>query len=173
MTSDKSGDSAIPYIPPSVSLRAMDRSVARSIVARKAPKGVVWAEDYPTAGDVEAAELLLQRYREGEMVAAFGMFEVLDAATDIVIGGIGFHRPPDEDGRVEVGYGIVPSRWDQGFGTDALEETVEYAQAHGARFVTARTVPANVASRRILEKAGFTFIDVNEGYATYEIRLRA
>lgn len=159
----------LPYVSASIALRPIDRATARAIIAGVPADEVNWAEDYPTPGDVEAAELLLQRIREGEQEGPFGMYEVIEATSDLVVGGIGFHRLPDADGAVEIGYGIVPSRWDQGFGTDAIEETVELAQRHGARLVRARTVPMNVGSRRVLEKAGFSLVSVDGEFASYEI----
>lgn len=164
-------DRAYGYVPASIELREIDRHSARAILSSTPPEGVIWAEDYPTAGDIEAAELLLQRIREGDDIAPFGMYEIVEIATTAVVGGIGFHRPPDRSGAVEIGYGIVPSRWDQGLGTEAVEEAVELAQRHGARSVTARTLPANVASRRVLEKAGFQFAEMLDGFAAYEIKI--
>ena len=164
-------DGEYPYVPASVELRAIDRRGARSILSRRPPDGEDWAEDYPTAGDLEAAKLLLERLQAGEAPGPFGMYEIREAATGMVIGGIGFHHAPHIDGSVEVGYGIVPDKWDRGFGTEALEEAVELAQRSGARKVTARTLPTNVASRRVLEKAGFGLAEIREGYALYEIDL--
>lgn len=155
--------------PAAVELREIDRYAARAILNNVAPDGVVWAEDYPTPGDLEAAELLLQRIREDDDVTPFGMYEIVEIASNVVVGGIGFHRPPDRNGAVEIGYGVVPSRWDNGFGTEAVEEAVELAQRHGAGKVTARTLPTNAASRRVLEKAGFHFSELIDGFAAYEI----
>ena len=157
------------YASALIELRQIDRDAARAVLSGVMPPGVRWAEDYPTAGDIEAAELLLQRMREGDEVTPFGMYEIVEIATSTVVGGIGFHRPPDRRGAVEIGYGVVPSHWDQGFGTQAVEEAVELAQRHGAGKVTARTLPPNVASRRVLEKAGFSFSEIVDGFAVYEI----
>ena len=96
-----------------------------------------------------------------------GHWLILDG--DEVVGLCGYKRPPDHTKTVEIGYGIVPSRWDQGFGTEAVEEAVELAQRHGAGKVIARTLPTNVASRRVLEKAGFSFVEIVDGFAAYGI----
>src|ERR1700679_781002 len=62
-----------------------------------------WAADYPSEGDVIIAGL--------------------------VVGGIGFFGPPREDGEVEVGYGIVPSRQGRGYATEALQAMLAMAWA--------------------------------------------
>ena len=165
---------ALPHVdsvaPTLLALRGIDRSGALSILERRCPPGRLWASDYPTAGDLEAARLFVRRLGEGEEPGPFGIFEILEGEDDEVVGGIGFHRPPGADGAVEVGYGIVPSRWNQGIVTDALRAVVAYAREHGASRVEARSLPSNVASRRVMEKVGLHFVDVVDGFTRYEIR---
>jgi RimJ/RimL family protein N-acetyltransferase len=155
---------------PLVSLRQIDRSGALSILERRCPPGRVWAPGYPTDGDLEAARLFIRRLGEGEEPGPFGIFEILEGADDEVIGGIGFHRPPGVEGAVEVGYGIVSSRWNQGICTDALRAIVAFAREQGASRVEARSLPGNGASRRVMEKVGLHFVDVVDGFTRYEIR---
>jgi RimJ/RimL family protein N-acetyltransferase len=152
------------------SLRQIDRDGALAILARHCPPGRVWAPGYPTDGDLEAARLFVRRLSEGEELGPFGIFEILEGAEDVVVGGIGFHRPPGADGAVEVGYGVVPSHWSQGICTEALRAIVAFAREHGALRVEARSLPSNGASRRVMEKVGLHFVDVVDGYTRYEIR---
>jgi RimJ/RimL family protein N-acetyltransferase len=153
-----------------LSLRGIDRSGALSILERRCPPGRRWASGYPTDGDLEAARLFIRRLSEGEETGPFGIFEILEGENDEVVGGIGFHRPPDAEGAVEVGYGIVPSRWNQGIVTDALRAIVEFAREQGASRVEARSLPSNIASRRVMEKVGLAFVDIVDGFTRYEIR---
>ena len=155
---------------PLLSLRQIDRSGAMSILARRCPPGRLWAPGYPTDGDLEAARLFIRRLGEGEEPGPFGIFEILEGPDDEVVGGIGFHRPPGADGAVEVGYGIVPSRWNQGICTDALRAIVGFARDNGASRVDARSLPSNGASRRVMEKVGLHFVEVVDGFTRYETR---
>jgi RimJ/RimL family protein N-acetyltransferase len=152
------------------SLRQIDRAGALAILARHCPPGRAWAPGYPTDGDLEAARLFIRRLAEGEELGAFGIFEILEGPDDVVVGGIGFHRPPGSDGAVEVGYGVVPNYWNRGVCTEALRTIVAFAQEQGARRVEARSLPSNGASRRVMEKVGLHFVDVVDGYTRYEIR---
>src|ERR1700722_11941984 len=156
--------------PPLLALRGIDRSGALSILERRCPPDRVWASGYPTAGDLEAARLFIRRLGEGEEPGPFGIFEILEGANDEVVGGIGFHRPPGADGAVEVGYGIVPSRWNQGICPGALGAIGALAREQGASRVEARSLPNNSASRRVMEKVGLHFVDVVDGFTRYEIR---
>jgi RimJ/RimL family protein N-acetyltransferase len=155
---------------PALSLRLIDRSGALSILERRCPPGRLWAAGYPTDGDIEAARLFIRRLGEGEQPGPFGIFEILEGEDDEVVGGIGFHRPPGVEGAVEVGYGIVSSRWNQGICTDALRVIVAFARDSGALRVEARSLPNNIASRRVMEKVGLNFVEVVDGFTRYEIR---
>lgn len=154
-----------------VPLRRVSRARAEAITAGAPLEGDRWAPGYPTDGDREAAGYLLRQLDSGNDPGAFGIYEILDPDGGETIGGIGFHRAPGRDGGVEVGYGLVPSRWNRGYATTALREVLRIAIANGATRVDGRAVPDNFASRRVLEKAGFSFVDLVDGYVRYRIEL--
>src|ERR1700733_12390631 len=86
---------------------------------------------------------------------AWGHRQVVERASGLVVGGIGFFGPP-LDAEVEIGYGIVPSRQGRGYATEALLAMIAMAWADArVRTVVAGTDPGNVASQRGLGKAGF------------------
>jgi len=114
---------------------------------------------------------MLRRLREDEPLGPFGIFEILEAPDDLVVGGIGFHHPPNADGCVEVGYGVVETRWNRGICTEALRSMVAFAERHGALRLDARSLPNNAASRRVMEKAGLRFAEFTDGYVRYSIDL--
>jgi len=155
-----------------VSIRLIDQDQAVAIVSSSCPDGQTWADGYPTAGDLEAARMLLGDLRAGRRPGIFGPYEILEAATGDVVGGIGFHRPPGLDGSVEVGYSVASSRRNRGYATAAVALMIEVAIEAGARRVVARADPTNSASRRVLEKAGLTFREVADNYARYDVELR-
>ncbi len=134
-----------------------------------------WAGDYPSDGDVVIAGLLqgadqAARLGRGQGTAAldaaaldaagpadegWGHRQVVERASGLVVGGIGFFGPP-HGGEAEIGYGIVPSRQGRGYATEALRAMIAMAWADTrVRAVVAGTDPGNVASQRVLEKAGF------------------
>jgi GNAT superfamily N-acetyltransferase len=140
-----------------------------------------WAGDYPGDGDVMIAGLLLgadqavgqgagQQAGQGVVPGeapgevqpagepadqAWGHRQVVERASGLVVGGIGFFGPP-LGGEAEIGYGIVPSRQGRGYATEALLAMITMAWADArVRTVVAGTDPGNAASQRVLEKAGF------------------
>ena len=62
----------------------------------------------------------------------------------------------NDDGSVEIGYGILPEYQGRGYATEAVEAMVSWALCQsGVRRVEAETEPDNKASQRVLEKCGF------------------
>jgi RimJ/RimL family protein N-acetyltransferase len=79
-----------------------------------------------------------------------------DAATDLVVGKAGFHAPPDPEGRVEVGYAVVPGLRRRGYARAALEVLLERAAGEPAvRVVRASVSPDNTASLGLIAQYGF------------------
>jgi ribosomal-protein-alanine N-acetyltransferase len=73
-----------------------------------------------------------------------------------VIGTIGFHGPPGDDGRVEVGYRVQPEYRRRGVATEAVRALFDWAyREHGVTRFRASTAPDNVASRAVLATFGF------------------
>jgi RimJ/RimL family protein N-acetyltransferase len=74
----------------------------------------------------------------------------------LIVGAIGFKSPPDSNGSVEIGYGIVLSQQGRGFATQAVEllvkEGFSRAEIHT---IEACTLPMKSASGRVLEKNQF------------------
>ena len=72
----------------------------------------------------------------------------------------------NDDGSVEIGYGIDEAYQGQGYATEAVNAAVMWAlQQPGITCVEAETEPNNKASQRVLEKCGFVplGIDGEEG----------
>lgn len=63
------------------------------------------------------------------------------------------------DPKAEVGFWIHPAHRGSNLADAALKLSVEFARKSGLDELTARTVPENLASQRVLETAGFTLRD--------------
>lgn len=72
----------------------------------------------------------------------------------VVIGDGGFHGPP-KDGRLQIGYSIVPEHRRRGYATQAVKALCGWAAQRGARSILAHCDLDNPASARVLEKCGF------------------
>lgn len=72
-----------------------------------------------------------------------------------VVGRIGFHAPPDADGRVEIGYSVAPAHRRQGFALEMARGLLDWGAAHGARVCVASVRPDNTASLATVARLGF------------------
>jgi RimJ/RimL family protein N-acetyltransferase len=79
-----------------------------------------------------------------------------------IAGECGVKGPPGPDGVVEIGYGLAGPSRGHGLGGRAVTALVEQVAARPqVRRVDARVATGNVASRRVLERLGFTLVEVD------------
>jgi RimJ/RimL family protein N-acetyltransferase len=89
-------------------------------------------------------------------VEPFGIWMIVERDTNTVVGDIGFMGPP-ADGRVELGFSVIPDRRRRGYAGEAARSLVAWAlRQPGVDEVIARSETANVASARTLVAAGFS-----------------
>ena len=128
-----------------------------------------WAADYPFDGSRAAARGFLGRSAEQHRdTSGFGMYQIVRLADGLVIGDIGFHKPP-RDGSVEVGFGLTPSARGSGHASEALRLLVGWVARHtDVRQVVARTLTHNEPSKAVLAIAGFTEIGTDGNLIRYQ-----
>ncbi|HEU5089955.1 MAG TPA: GNAT family N-acetyltransferase [Roseiflexaceae bacterium] len=86
---------------------------------------------------------------------------ITSRADGAVLGHAGFWRLIKEHFRAEIGYQLAAEYWGRGIAPEAVGAALRYGFAGmGLHSVEAQIAPANVASRRVLEKLGFA----QEGY---------
>lgn len=87
----------------------------------------------------------------------FGAWAVVEKATGRFVGQCGLNYLPD-DPEVEVLYLLAQAVWGRGLATEGARASVGYGfdQAGLARIVGI-TMPENIASQRVLEKAGLRY----------------
>ncbi|MEU1395921.1 GNAT family N-acetyltransferase [Micromonospora zamorensis] len=131
-------------------LEPLDVAAAQAVAACDRD-GRTWHAEFPGEDDRDAASMVL-RHTD----VTFGCRLIVERISGLAVGTIGFFGPPDAAGTVMVGYGLVPSARGHGLATEALRALVAYAFTHpSVRIITADPLPDNVASHRVLEKAGF------------------
>jgi len=87
-----------------------------------------------------------------------------------LIGDAGFLGGPDSHGTTEIGYSIVPAYRGRGLAPEAVQALTAWAlEQPGVRRVVAGCEPDNVASIRVLEKAGFRRDVVVEGLVRWNL----
>lgn len=119
-----------------------------------------WAEDFPAEGDTVIPALFGEH---PDWLGAYGQRLIIERATGLVVGGIGLFWPP-EDGRLEIGYGVVASRRGRGYAVEATRALAEFAlAATEVHTIFADVESTNPASARVLERAGFDRVGQRSG----------
>jgi [ribosomal protein S5]-alanine N-acetyltransferase len=86
-------------------------------------------------------------------------FAVVHRDDDRVIGSAAFKGAPDDDGVVEIAYGIAPGYEGRGYATEAARALVGFAlERVDVTSIRAHTRPENDASGRVLAKSGFQHV---------------
>jgi len=84
-------------------------------------------------------------------------FYIWIAETNQSIGRVYLHSKPELNGEVEIGYGISEEHRNNGYAAEASQAVVRFAFEETTHEVlTAIVKPENIASRRVIEKIGFT-----------------
>ena len=96
----------------------------------------------------------IPRVKKDSAFAEIGL--VLAIADGEIVGSAGFHDYPDENGMIEIGFGIVPEKQRQGYGLELLHgmwhEIAKRAEVKVLRYTVS---PDNEASMHIIKKLGF------------------
>ena len=81
---------------------------------------------------------------------------LVERATLTAVGQLGCKGKPDENGLVEIGYGLVLEVWGRGYATETVGVLVSWLlEQPSVRVVTAECLETNHASVRVLQKTGF------------------
>jgi [ribosomal protein S5]-alanine N-acetyltransferase len=104
----------------------------------------------------------------------YGLLAVEDRATGALIGDCGLQPFEHHGPEVELGYDFAPSAWGRGLATEAARAVMAHAfGALGLDRVIAVVKPANVASQRVLEKAGLERVGERRAYGDTAMLLYA
>jgi RimJ/RimL family protein N-acetyltransferase len=112
-----------------------------------------------TREEIESEELpaFLSYY---DRFAGYGFWAAIERSSGQFVGWFHF-RPPNADrpDDVELGYRLRRSAWGKGYATEGSRALIERGFAeYGVQRVFASTMVVNVASRRVMEKAGLRFV---------------
>jgi RimJ/RimL family protein N-acetyltransferase len=114
----------------------------------------------PTPREFIQHDLLPHYIRYYERNDGYGFWAVIEKSTGQFLGWLHFRphegAPPDEP---ELGYRLKKSAWGKGYATEGSRALIRKGfEELGARRVVASTMTVNLASRRVMEKAGLQFV---------------
>jgi [ribosomal protein S5]-alanine N-acetyltransferase len=112
------------------------------------------------APTIEACRERLLAYENLRAKHGFAPWTICSRETRRIVGWGGLGVDPFDPGwGPEVSYAFHSSSWGQGLATELVQESLRYAfQDMSLRQVSAFAMPENIASIRVLEKCGFSFV---------------
>ena len=92
----------------------------------------------------------------GKNYLFYTMWVIIEKSKKAIVGGICFHGEPNDEGEVEIGYGIDTEYRDSGIMTEAIACFVEWIRENlHVNLVRAKTDIGNSPSIKVLERNGF------------------
>lgn len=154
---------------------------------------LVWLDSDPavmrflTGEPTERSEIehnVLPKVLHDYQLSALGRFAVIERSSVGFVGWVALQPPVSGDlSEVELGYRFASSAWGRGYATECSRALINKGFAEcGIQRVWAQTMAVNVASRRVLEKVGLTYVrtfyqhfddalpGTDEGEVEYELR---
>jgi ribosomal-protein-alanine N-acetyltransferase len=106
--------------------------------------------------------------RDDPLLLGYGVWLLIERESRTVVGSAGFQGRPNSEGEIELGYGVHADFRNRGYATEAAKALVEWAFTQpGVKRITAHCDQDNVASQRVVEKAGLV-----QGQAQTDGRIR-
>jgi RimJ/RimL family protein N-acetyltransferase len=134
---------------------------AEAIVAGRRQDG--YADGYPADGTFVAAAIVVAA-RGG--LGPWTMYQARLRHGDRVVAGLGFVDPPDDHGRVRIGFSETAEAREAGHTAEAVEALIAFARANGAAKVTVETADPRAAE--VYLAAGMQQVAVCGGLRQFE-----
>ncbi|WP_411084307.1 GNAT family N-acetyltransferase [Streptomyces sp. cmx-18-6] len=114
----------------------------------------------PTTADAIRERTLPRLLHDHPCTGARGFWAAEEKDTGVFLGWFELRPLADDDPTVvELGYRLNRASWGRGYATEGARALVREGFTHlGAERVTANTMAVNAGSRRVMEKAGLTFL---------------
>jgi RimJ/RimL family protein N-acetyltransferase len=131
----------------------------RMIALNSDPEVMRYLSSRPVDPKAVREELMPRLVGEYDRFGGLGCWAGLDTSNDAFVGWFMLRPTPESERTIELGYRLARSAWGRGLATEAARALVDKAFAeHDAREVVGFTMTINAGSRRVLEKAGLTFV---------------
>lgn len=142
---------------PRLLLRKLRRGDAAAVFAYasdpEVSRYVVWETHRDIEDSLTFLEMMIERYHNAQ-VAVWAFEEITSGR---LIGTGGFGNWSTAHARAEIGYTIGRADWNRGFATEALRAMIAFGfERMALNRIEAQCDVRNVASARVMEKAGMT-----------------
>ncbi|QUH26521.1 GNAT family N-acetyltransferase [Serpentinicella alkaliphila] len=133
--------------------------------------GLKCGEEWPRPDTYDIMKFLSISMKKKQEPSGYEIWLIAKKDGKVVIGNAGFTGPPDADGRIEIGYGIVYSERNKRYGYESAKALIDWAKAQNnvKKICASGVLVDNYASIRILNKVGMEEISRDENGIYFEM----
>jgi len=126
-------------------------------------------EEWPENDLKEAFPVFIELLKENGN-DGFNIWLIVEKKSNQIIGSAGYIGRPDNEGIVEIGFGIIPSKRGKGFCYESVEALLKWGLSHDeVKNIIAQCDKSNIASRKTLEKLGFEYIGEKDNLLSWKM----
>ena len=113
--------------------------------------GIIPGYGWPDLETLDTLPRILNNLNKVKSPSEFESWMVINKSTNTLVGGVGFKGLPNEQGDIDIGYGIIESETQKGYAKEATLGLIEWAfRQTGVKAITASCSKKNLASQQIL-----------------------
>lgn len=87
----------------------------------------------------------------------FWIYAIIRKVDDLFLGTVALVKDDNKDD--EIGYRFLEKYWGNGYGTEVFNGLIDYCKSIGIKKIIACVAVENMASLKIIKKAGFHFVE--------------
>ena len=126
-------------------------------------------DEWPNIDTKEVLPLFKKKLSK-EKPDGYGVWLFIDKETKTIIGDGGYKDIPNTDGEIDIGYGIIESRWRKGYAFEAVTKLIDWGFSNkNVKKITANCLLNNIASTCLLNKLGMKEIKKDDKYKYFEL----
>jgi ribosomal-protein-alanine N-acetyltransferase len=124
-------------------------------------------DEWPEDDLKEALPVFMELLKENG-IDGFNMWLIVEKKSHLVIGSAGYIGKPDDEGNIEIGFGIISSESKKDFCFESVSALLKWGLRHDeVNGIIAKCDKSNIASRNTIVKLGFEFICENDDLLTW------
>ncbi|WP_442591059.1 GNAT family N-acetyltransferase [Pedobacter sp. AW31-3R] len=125
--------------------------------------GIYPGSGWPDPETLDTLPRIIKNLVKVNQPSGFESWMIIEKNTNLLIGDIGFKGIPNENGEVDLGYGIITKERKKGFALEAATGILKWAfQQQEVRSITANCLTDNLGSQKILSLLNFSIIKMDD-----------
>ena len=129
--------------------------------------GIKHSEEWPTRDIFDVLPMIKEKLRIEQEPSGFDAWIFINKIDRSIVGDGGFIGAPNENGHIDIGYGIVESKRRNGYAYEAASALIDWGLSQrGVKGITADPLKDNLPSIKLLQKLGMKMLNT-AGERTY------